>query len=131
NFATTPARNPTMMVQMMLILQLPLCVMKSGVTRRQTTVRRIFIDGRWQFPRQSRKKLFLRQSGLLHQCGQDILSDGLLELRRRYLLVGTGADPRFGSVSLSVLGKLLEQFAKATAKQASDPSFAQHAAKDI
>src|SRR5947208_1803078 len=74
NFATRPATNPMMMVQIMLIGLLR-SRMKSGGTRRQTTIRRILVYGGRQFSCQSREKLFLGEPRLLHQRGQHILSD--------------------------------------------------------
>src|SRR5882757_9809203 len=101
--------------------------MYSGGTRRQTTVGRVFVDGCREFSRQSCEKLFLGEPCLLHQCRQNILSDGLLELRRRNLLVGARSDPRFCRLPLTVFRELFEQFAETTAKQAADACAAQNA----
>src|SRR6267142_6746669 len=103
--------------------------MNSGGTRRQTTLRRVFVDGGWQFSRQSCEKLFLGEPCLLHQRGQDILSDSLLELRRRNLLVGAGSDPRFRRLPLPVFRELFEQFAETTTEQAAGACAAQNAAQ--
>src|SRR3954452_17386829 len=103
--------------------------MKSGGTRRQTTLRCILVYGAWQFSCQSREQLFLGKPCLLHQRGQHILSDSLLELRRRNLLVGARSDPRFRRLPLPILRELFEQFAEATTEQAADACAAQDAAQ--
>src|SRR3954468_19639479 len=103
--------------------------MKSGGTRRQTTLRRILVYGAWQFSCQSREKLFLGEPRLLHQRGQHILSDSLLELRRRNLLVGARSDLRFRRLPLSIFRELFEQLAEATTEQTADARTAQNAAQ--
>ena len=63
-------------------------------------------------------KLFLGKSGLLLQRRQNVSPDGLLQLRRRDFLVGTVVDPGFGGLAFTVLLELLQQFADASAQQA-------------
>src|SRR4051794_29387914 len=103
--------------------------MKSGGTGWQTTLRRVLVHGGWQFSREPREKLFLGEPCLLRQRRQDILSDSLLELRRRNLLVGARSDPRFRRLPLPILRELFEQFAEATTEQAADACAAQDAAQ--
>ncbi len=86
----------------------------------KATVRRILINRRRKFARQSRQEFFLGQTGLLLERGQYILSDGLLELGGGKFFVRSFAYPGLCGISLAVLFEPLEQFAKPAAQQASD-----------
>jgi len=51
------------------------------------------------------------------QVLQNVGTDGLLQLRRRDLLVGTVIDPGLGGLTLAVLLEFFEQFANAAVQQ--------------
>src|SRR4029079_12798948 len=108
-----------------------ICLFRRSLSaaRRQTTVRRVVIDGCWQFFRKPGEKLFLRKPGLLHQRRQNILPDGLLELRRRNLLVGAMVDPGLRSLALTIFREPFEQLVEPATEQTSDSGAAQHAAQ--
>ena len=57
----------------------------------------------------------LRRQGIQH-----IRPDGLFELVRRQVLVGTGADPGFGGVAVAVLLETLQQLRETATEQSAD-----------
>src|ERR1700738_1075612 len=95
NLAMTPATKPMMMVQRIPIGEF--------LSVRYATVGGVLIDRGRQFARQPGQQFLLRQPGLFFQRGQNIRPEGLLQLRRRNLLVGAVVDPGLRRVAVAVL----------------------------
>src|SRR5205814_1433268 len=85
---------------------------------RHAAVRRQLVDRAWQFAAEPRQQLLARQAGVLRQRVDVVAADRLRQVAFGNVLVRSGADPRVGGLTLTVVLELLEQAAEAAAQHA-------------
>ena len=81
-------------------------------------MRRQLVDCVWQFAREPRQQLILREAGLLLQRGEHVRADRLLQLVRAQRLVGARSDPRVGGLAMAGLLEAVDQVTEAAAQHA-------------
>ena len=84
-----------------------------------TAVRRQLIDHLRQILAEAAEQFIARHSRLFDECANLVGTKRTPQIVGRYLLVGSGADPRIDGFTLSALLELLEQIVQAATKHAS------------
>jgi hypothetical protein len=75
------------------------------------------------------EQIIARHAGLAHKRVDLVRSECTGQIVRRYLLIGSGADPRIGRVAMAALLKLFKQVIQAAADDASGSAASKHAAQ--